>query len=165
MGKIWCGVVNLPLMMLACSLSAQQATLPNVHSQSQATTPTAPPLPPFIDGIPTCEADVQPAPGIHKVGSGVKPPRPRFTPEAEFSNESRKMIKKQHIKDFQALSLIRLTVSEEGSPRDICIARSAGFGLDRQAYIAVQKYRFDPATQDGQPVASRIAVEVNFRLH
>lgn len=98
------------------------------------------------------------------MGSGVRPPKPRFTPVAEFSDEARKMIKKQHIKDFQAVSLLRLTVNEEGNPEDICIARPAGFSLDKQAFLTAQKYRFDPATQDGNPVAVRIAIEVNFKL-
>jgi hypothetical protein len=29
----------------------------------------------------------------------------------------------------------------------------------------VSKWRFDPATKDGQPVAMRISVQVNFHLY
>jgi TonB family protein len=75
------------------------------------------------------------------------------------------MIKKKHIKNFQAISLMWLTVNEEGNPEDICIARPAGFDLDKQAFLTAQRYRFDPATQDGNPVAVRIAIEVNFKLY
>ena len=36
-------------------------------------------------------------------------------------------------------------------------------GLDRAAYEAVRRWRFQPATKNGQPVPVMINVEVNFR--
>jgi TonB family protein len=38
-------------------------------------------------------------------------------------------------------------------------------GLDEKALEAVRQWRFDPATQDGQPVAVLVNIEVNFRLY
>jgi len=43
--------------------------------------------------------------------------------------------------------------------------QSAGYGLDAEAAEAVQQYRFAPATKEGKPVAARIHVQVDFRLH
>jgi protein TonB len=37
-------------------------------------------------------------------------------------------------------------------------------GLDEKALAAVSKWRFQPATLHGQPVAVQINVEVTFRL-
>jgi len=37
-------------------------------------------------------------------------------------------------------------------------------GLDEKAIAAVNKWRFQPATLDGRPVAVRISVEMSFRL-
>jgi len=103
--------------------------------------------------------------GVYKVGGGVMPPRPTSTAEAEFSDSARKMIKKKHLHPFQATSVISLIVDADGIPQNVCVQRAAGFDLDGQAVKAVQKYRFDPATKDGEPVSAHISVEVSFRLY
>ena len=118
MRKFSCVILSHLLAVLG--LSAQQTTLPNLRSQPDKpaiTTPAETPLPPFIDGIPTCGKESQPPQGTHRMGSGVRPPKPRFTPVAEFSDEARKMIKKQHIKDFQAVSLLRSNCQRGRQPR------------------------------------------------
>jgi periplasmic protein TonB len=38
-------------------------------------------------------------------------------------------------------------------------------GLDEKAMEAVGRWRFKPATLNGQPVATRIMVEVDFHLY
>jgi periplasmic protein TonB len=38
-------------------------------------------------------------------------------------------------------------------------------GLDEQAVNAVERWKFEPAKKDGQPVPVMINVEVNFRLY
>jgi TonB family protein len=38
-------------------------------------------------------------------------------------------------------------------------------GLDEKAIEAVNRWRFRPGTLDGQPVATQIAVEVDFHLY
>jgi TonB family protein len=38
-------------------------------------------------------------------------------------------------------------------------------GLDEKAIEAVHRWRFRPATLNGQPVATQIAVQVDFRLY
>jgi protein TonB len=57
-----------------------------------------------------------------------------------------------------------LVVDAQGQPRDIRLQRSLGMGLDEKAMAAVSKWRFQPATLDGKPVATQINVEVTFRL-
>jgi protein TonB len=42
--------------------------------------------------------------------------------------------------------------------------RPLGLGLDERAIAAAALWRFRPATADGQPVASAVTIEVNFRL-
>ena len=39
-----------------------------------------------------------------------------------------------------------------------------GDGLDENAIAAVKKWRFNPATRNGVPVAVRVEVEINFRI-
>ena len=56
-------------------------------------------------------------------------------------------------------------ITPEGIPRDISVIKDLGMGLGERAVEAVSKWRFDPATIDGKPVAVKINVEINFRLH
>jgi protein TonB len=58
--------------------------------------------------------------------------------------------------------LISLVVSSTGAPKDVRIARSLEKDIDQSAVDAVQKWQFDPARKDGQPVATKVTVEIRF---
>jgi protein TonB len=81
-----------------------------------------------------------------------------YNPEPSFSDEARKA--KQ-----QGIVPLMLVVGKDGRPYDIHVRQSLGMGLDEKAIEAVRCWRFRPATLQGQPVAARIAVEVNFHLY
>jgi len=57
-----------------------------------------------------------------------------------------------------------LVVGRDGEPQNICVSRSAGYGLDAKAAEAARQYGFAPATKDGKPVAARIHLEVDFHM-
>ena len=61
--------------------------------------------------------------------------------------------------------MLAMIVGADGQPRDICVQRGLGMGLDQKAMEAVKQWRFDPATKDGRPVAVPISVEVSFKLY
>jgi outer membrane biosynthesis protein TonB len=50
-------------------------------------------------------------------------------------------------------------------PQSLKFGRTLGHGLDEKAVEAIHRYRFKPAMKNGEPVASKITIEVNFRLH
>ena len=54
---------------------------------------------------------------------------------------------------------------QDGHTYDIRVAQSLGMGLDEKAIEAVNRWRFRPGTLNGQPVATQIAVQVDFRLY
>jgi protein TonB len=58
--------------------------------------------------------------------------------------------------------LISLVVSSTGAPKDVRIARSLEKDIDQSAVDAVQKWQFEPARKDGQPVATKVTVEIRF---
>jgi protein TonB len=89
--------------------------------------------------------------------AGVTLPRALYDPDPEYSEEARKS-------KYQGSVVLRLVVDAEGRPRDLRVQRSLGMGLDEKALAAVSKWRFQPATLHGQPVAVQINVEVTFRL-
>jgi TonB family protein len=56
-------------------------------------------------------------------------------------------------------------VGVDGRARDIRVVRSLDAGLDQKAIEAVLQWEFAPATNNGQPVAARARIEINFRLN
>ncbi len=52
----------------------------------------------------------------------------------------------------------------DGSPKRIRVVQGAGMGFDEAAIETVKTWRFQPGTQNGEPVAVMINVETNFRL-
>lgn len=98
-------------------------------------------------------------PGIYPAGrNGVSVPQVIFNPEPDFSEEARKS-------KTQGIVLLMLTVGKDGHPYDIHVRQSLGMGLDGKAIEAVTRWRFRPGTWNGKPVATQIAVEVDFHLY
>lgn len=95
---------------------------------------------------------------VYRVGSGVAPPKPLNHPAAEFSNEARRA-------KYSGTVTLGFVVDRTGQVRDIKILKPIGMGLDQKAVETAMKYRFDPATKDGQSVAVTIALEVDFHLY
>ena len=98
-------------------------------------------------------------PGIFPAGKmGVTVPHVIYSPEPSFSDEARKV-------KAQGVVTLLLVVGKDGHPYDIRVRQSLGMGLDEKAIEAVHRWRFRPATLNGQPVATQIAVEVDFHLY
>jgi periplasmic protein TonB len=98
-------------------------------------------------------------PGIYPAGKGgVTVPQVIYSPEPNFSEEARKS-------KTQGIVLLLIVVGPDGKPSNLRVQQSLGMGLDEKAIEAVSRWKFRPATLNGQPVATQIAVEVNFRLY
>ncbi len=98
-------------------------------------------------------------PGIFPAGKkGVTVPQVIFNPEPSFSDEARKA-------KAQGMVLLWVVVGKDGHTYDIRVGQSLGMGLDEKAIEAVNRWRFRPATLNGQPVATQIAVQVDFHLY
>ena len=97
------------------------------------------------------------ATGAFPIGGGVSAPtlvdktEPQYTADAKSAR-------------VEGSVLLGIIVDENGIPRNIHVLRSLGFGLDEKAMEAVGQWRFRPGVKDGQPVATKANVEVNFRL-
>jgi TonB family protein len=59
---------------------------------------------------------------------------------------------------------LSILVDETGRVTQISVAKTLGMGLDQKAIEAVQRWKFKPGTKDGEPVAMRATVMVNFLL-
>jgi TonB family protein len=89
--------------------------------------------------------------------SSFTQPRVVHSENPEYSEEARRA-------KFSGNVLLGLTVDEDGEATDLWIVRPAGYGLDERAAQAVRQYQFNPAMCVGEPVASSLAIEVNFQI-
>lgn len=97
-----------------------------------------------------------PAPNVvYRVGNDVSAPRPLSTPDPEYSKEARN----KHIGGRVVLAAV---IGSDGHVYNVKLSQGLGYGLDEEAIRAVKKWKFAPATKDGQPVAVEITIEVNF---
>ena len=61
--------------------------------------------------------------------------------------------------------MVRVYIDTAGLPRNVQVSASSGHArLDDAAIAAVQKARFRPYTQNGQPTAGWAAIPINFEL-
>jgi TonB family protein len=162
----------VPLIALWLALLASQTTTPPTPPPSDSTAAqSAPQTAPSISA-PNQTAPVKPcgvdASGKNHVGCGVTPPRVIYQVQPQFSKEARKS-------KINGMTLVSLTVDQQGNPINVHIGRSiadavdkkhrkAALTLDENALEAVKTYRFAPATFEGKPVAVELNVEVNFRI-
>lgn len=96
--------------------------------------------------------------------TGVLPPKATKTQPAKFTSQAREAVKKEHKLPFETASVFSLVVNEQGLPESVCLKTPAGYGLDNEAFKALSRYRFDPATKEGIPFPARIFMEINFRI-
>ena len=103
------------------------------------------------DNTPTTE--------IYHVGKdGTLVPRATYTPEPEFSEQAR------HAK-YQGTVVLNIVIDKAGKISRIRLERALGMGLDENAMEGVKRWRFNPATRNGQPVAVEMNIEVSFNLY
>jgi TonB family protein len=97
--------------------------------------------------------------GVYRPGNGVTAPtllvqvRPTYTAYALRAK-------------IQGSVLLELVVQRDGTPRDIRVIRSLDReGLDREAILAVEQWRFSPGRRDGVPVDVLVTVVMDFHIH
>jgi TonB family protein len=108
-------------------------------------------------GAPSLENSISGFPNVYRVGNGVTAPVLVHYADAEFSDEARR-------EQYQGVCLLSLIVDTKGMPQNVRVTRPLGHGLSEKAIEAVNKFRFNPAMKDGQPVSVMINVEVAFHL-
>ena len=90
--------------------------------------------------------------------SVVQSPRCTYCPDPKYTEAARK-------KKTQGTVQLVLTITKEGVPQDISLAKSLEPTLDAPAIESARKWRFKPGTgSDGKPLTLRTHAEVTFRL-
>jgi len=94
----------------------------------------------------------------HAKKDDVLPPRATYTPEPEFSEQARRA-------KFQGVVILKIVINKAGNVVRVRLERALGMGLDQNAMEGVERWRFSPATRNGQPVAVQMNIEVSFNLY
>jgi TonB family protein len=66
--------------------------------------------------------------------------------------------------DLQAEVILKLTIDRDGNVTRADVHRGAGYGFDEAAQAAALKFKFSPATRDGEPFASVVLYAYEFSL-
>ncbi len=91
-------------------------------------------------------------------GSRTTPPHAIYSPGPDYPEKARKA-------KVQGVVTLKLTVSPDGSTKDIQVVKHLRSDLDANAVDAVRTWKFEPATKDGKPVAVSINIDVAFSLY
>jgi TonB family protein len=94
---------------------------------------------------------------VHRVGDGVSAPSVRHKVDPEYTDEAQAA-------KISGTVLLSVVIGTDGVAHDINVLKGIGSGLDQKAVEAVQKWLFQPGLLNGEPVAVRAQIEVNFRL-
>lgn len=89
--------------------------------------------------------------------SKVTPPRLKHFEPAAYPSEAEKL-------GLVAEVVLRLTIDELGSVRDVDVVEPVGNGFDEAASLAATKFTFEPAMRHGVAVKSKILYRYSFTL-
>lgn len=93
-----------------------------------------------------------------RLGKDITPPKATYQPEPEYPDKARK-------KKIQGTVMVSIVITPEGTVRDAKVVTSVDKNLDQRALEAVSKWKFQPATKDGKPMALCTVVEIGFHLY
>ncbi len=95
---------------------------------------------------------------VHRMSlAGITAPRLLAKVEPSYSEEARAA-------KFAGTVLLYVEIGPDGLAHSISVKKPLGLGLDEQAIEAIEQWKFQPGTIDGQPVTVAATIEVNFRL-
>lgn len=90
------------------------------------------------------------------VGGSVKPPTLIHTYNPTFTDLA-------SAQKFTGSVKLYLWFDSDGKVSHVSVAKPAGLGLDEAAIAAVEKYQFEPATQNGSAVTVDLFLDVSFK--
>ena len=133
-----------------------------VATASEVALPAAPEPPPRKDeivpssGVP--RAPAAPSPSVHGPITVLATPRYRSNPRPEYPIASRRRHEEGEVR-------LTITVSADGRPLRVSLAKSSGHSLlDQAAIEAVRGWTFEPARASEIAVPSEVVVPVRFSL-
>jgi protein TonB len=113
---------------------------------------------PADPSVPQASAAPQHGAVQERIGGTVSAPKPTYQPDPPYTTDAKNA-------SIEGISVLSLIVGENGQAKEIWVSRPLGYGLDEMAIGALDTWKFAPALKNGQPVAVKLTVEVEFRMH
>lgn len=85
----------------------------------------------------------------------ITPPRLSEVASADYTPEAKK-------KKIAGSVSLMIVVDKKGDVTDAKVIKGLGYGLDENAIIAVKEWKYKPAEKDGEPIAVKMEVTVEF---
>ncbi len=137
----------------AVPYSAAKEFLHSLRSSAGLTVDTG-----FLEAVRTVDLGNR---AIYQVDKekGLTPPKAIAQPLPSYTEAARSA-------GVEGIVLLKCVVLEDGTVANCQLLRTAGWGMDESAFLAVQdKWRFEPARLNGKPVAVQANIEVTMRLY
>jgi TonB family protein len=90
--------------------------------------------------------------------SGIVVPQCTYRPVPAYTDAAR-------VVKFSGVVILEIVVSKEGQIPILQILNGAPFGLNKSAMDTVRDWKCQPGTQEGEPVNTRVPVQLSFRLY
>ena len=87
----------------------------------------------------------------------ITPPRLAEVASPEYTAEAKK-------NKIEGSVTVAIVVDKKGDVVDAKVVKGLGYGLDENAIIAVKEWKYKPAQKDGEPIAVKMEVPVEFYL-
>ena len=87
----------------------------------------------------------------------ITPPRLSEVANPYYTPEARK-------KKIEGTVTLAIVVDQKGDVVDAKVVKGLGYGLDENAIVAVKEWKYKPAEKDGEPIAVKMEVTVDFFL-
>jgi TonB family protein len=99
----------------------------------------------------------QPAVEAVSLTDDITPPKLREVATPEYTAEAKK-------KKIEGSVTLLIVVDKKGEVTNAKVIKGLGYGLDENAVVAVKEWRYKPAEKDGEPIAVKMEVSVDFFL-
>ena len=93
-----------------------------------------------------------------RLGPGIRPPKAMKAPIPDYPERARR-------DKLTGSVVIAVAISAQGNVEDAKVVRSSNPVFERNAIDTVRQWKFEPASQDGKPVAVQLQTEMTFNLH
>ena len=109
-----------------------------------------------VGGVPVAAGPQ--GPRIYKIGDGVSSPKVVSKVDPEYTKEARDA-------KIEGTVVLETEIHTDGRAHNTRVVRSLYPGLDQNAIDAISQWKFEPGKKDGEPVAVRATIEVNYKLN